>query len=100
MKKIKKAFVITSLLFFPSVLSLTGCKKEITEPIKYGTVSVADGITGGKVSASKVGNVALDTEITILASPDNGYQVESYYLNDTKLESNTFKVKVKCTPNL
>lgn len=60
---------------------------------KYGTVSVADGITGGKVSASKVGNVALDTEITILASPDNGYQVESYYLNDTKLESNTFKVK-------
>ena len=94
MKKIKKAFVITSLLFFPLTGTLTACNNtSASEPIKYGTVSVADGIANGTVSATKLGNVALDTEITILASPDSGYEVDSYFLNDVKLESNTFKVK-------
>ncbi len=93
MKKIKKVFVVSSLLFFPLTGTLTSCQPKTSEEIKYGTVSVAEGITGGTVSATKLGNVALDTEITILASPDDGYEVDSYFLNDTKLDSNTFKVK-------
>lgn len=93
MKNFKKAFVISTLLFFPMAGTLTSCKNNVSEEIRYGTVSVAEGISGGSVSATRLGNVALETEVTILASPDEGYEVDSYFLNDAKLDSNTFKVK-------
>lgn len=90
-----KSILISSFLLFSSIVSLTvsGCESNNVETIKYGAVTVASDIKNGSVSASKLGNVKIDTVVTIIASPNEGYEVDSYFLNDTKLDSNTFKVK-------
>lgn len=90
-----KSILISSFLLFSSIvsLSISGCESNNVETIKYGAVTVANDIENGSVSASKLGNVKIDTIVTIIASPNEGYEIDSYYLNDTKLDSNTFKVK-------
>ena len=90
-----KSILISSFLLFSSIvsLSISGCESNNVETIKYGAVTVANDIENGSVSASKLGNVKIDTIVTIIASPNEGYEIDSYYLNGTKLDSNTFKVK-------
>ena len=39
------------------------------------TVTVANGITGGTISTSPSGNVAWDTEVTVTATPNIGYEL-------------------------
>ena len=91
MRKNKKHFISSFLLFSSIVsLSISGCESNNVETIKYGAVTVANDIENGSVSASKLGNVKIDTIVTIIASPNEGYEIDSYYLNDTKLDSNTF----------
>ena len=39
-------------------------------------ITVAEGITGGTVSTSHSGSVAWDTEVSVTATPDNGYELQ------------------------
>lgn len=99
MKKTKKILVLSSLIYLSalSLTTLSGCSTNEKESTKYGNVSVSEDIVNGTVSASKLGNVEVDTVITILAYPREGYEIDKYYLNDSvlKLDSSnkaTFKV--------
>ena len=67
MKK-KNIILLSSLLFVGGMttVSLTGCERGTIETIKYGNVKVAEGIVGGSVSASKLGDVEIDTSVTIV----------------------------------
>ena len=45
-------------------------------------ITVQDGITGGTISTSPSGNVAWDTEVTVTATPSDGYELTALKYND------------------
>ena len=48
--------------------------------------------THGTVTLSKTGKLKAGEKVEILAIPDAGYEVDTYYFNDKALEGNTFTV--------
>lgn len=86
-----------AFLFLLSPLTLGGlasCGTTTPEPkpieVKSSNVKVKEGITNGTVSATLTGTLNVGSEVTIIAIPNEGYEVDKYYLNDKVLEGSTF----------
>ncbi len=60
-----------------------------TEKLYEVTVEPAE---HGSVTLSKTGKLKVGTQVEILAIPDSGYEVDTYYFNDKALSGNTFTV--------
>lgn len=104
MKKNLKKLLVSFLAL--SSFALVGCSEPLASNTSSGdqsssisneelySVSIAEtAFAHGEVTLSKTGDLPLGTEVEILVVPENGYAVESYFLNGELLASNTFSVK-------
>ena len=63
--------------------------------VETAILRIKDGISHGSVTLSRLGEVKIGESVTIIATPDSGYEVDKYYLDDSELSSNTFVVSKK-----
>lgn len=94
MKKSRVKKLAFLLILSPLTLGgIVGCESNPgPAPVeqKVSVIKVKDDITNGKVLTSLTGTTAVNTEVTIIAIPDEGYEVDQYFLNDKALDSDTF----------
>lgn len=57
-----------------------------------GTLSVKAGIQNGTVTLSKTGKALVGSVVSIFAIPNEGFEVDKYYLNDDEISGSTFTV--------
>ena len=78
----KKLFGLAVLLLSALTFTLASCQNETKDdtPTAY-TVTIANDITNGTVTANKTSAVKGDT-VKLTATPDNGWQLSSYSVTD------------------
>ena len=94
MKKRKSKRLAFLLILSPLTLGgISSCQTQQTIVVteKSSEIKVKEGISNGKVTTSLTGTIEVGTEIEIIAIPNEGYEVDKYYLNDQILTGNTFK---------
>ena len=69
--------------------------KDKVAAVETAIIRIKDGISHGSVTLSRLGEVKIGESVTIIATPDSGYEVDKYYLDDSELSSNTFVVSKK-----
>lgn len=69
--------------------------KDKVAAVETAILRIKDGISHGSVTLSRLGEVKIGESVTIIATPDSGYEVDKYYLDDSELSSNTFVVSKK-----
>ncbi len=85
-----------ALLFAISPLTLGGIascsatKPDQDQVVKFGTIKIKEGITNGSVVTSLTGETEIGKEVKIFAIPNEGYEVDKYFLNDEVLSGDSF----------
>ena len=73
-------------------VTITVSLKTKGTEVETATITIKEGISNGSVTLSRIGEVKVGETIEIIAIPNDGYEVDKYYLDNTELSSNTFVV--------
>ena len=86
MRNLLKLCAMIAALFF--VFGFASCKTETDDDPTYYTVTIAESIANGTVTADKTSAVAGDT-IKLTATPANGYALDSFSVTDANTNAIT-----------